>query len=331
MKPQDPVEQIRRDYADQLMTPEDFGMTLEPANVFSARMMANDARARSRRRRVAMVTTSGAVAASALLFGVVQPWRTDPVEASPPRTLSFEHGLDSHRSATEALESLSQAAAGTGPTPTGSEQHVITAKWAARTGANADSTNEEPSSDIYKTVTHQDGTVTAHRVSSIPLTKEHEEDLARASTDDSEPPADSTAKNQVDPDFAQNLPANPDTMRAALLANSSCPDSDPTTPDTRCVLQALTRLHSTYVVPPATAATEWAMLAKEEGTTYLGRVRERAGRDAIAISVPIDQGIRAVLIADPDNGRLLGIEELNQKTDSTVTQKVSIFLQSLTV
>ena len=326
MKPQDPVEQIRRDYPDQLMTPEDFGMTIEPANVFSARMMANDARARSRRRRVAMVATSGVVAASILLFGVLQPWHTDPVEASTPRTLSFEHGLDSHRSATEALESLSRAAAGGEPAASGSEQHVVTARWSARTGKDA----EDPISDIYKTVTRQDGSVSASRVGSIPLTKEHEDDLALASNDSKPTVRETTTQDPVDPDFAQNLPPDPDTMRAALLADSPCPDSDPTTPDTRCVLQELTALHSKFVVPSATAATEWAMLAKEEGTTYLGRVRERAGRDAIAISVPIDQAqsIRVVLIADPVNGRLLGVEELSQNADSIATQKVSIFLQS---
>ncbi|KQV74242.1 hypothetical protein ASC61_04065 [Aeromicrobium sp. Root344] len=89
-------------------------------------------------------------------------------------------------------------------------------------------------------------------------------------------------------------------------------------------------MHSNYVVPAAAAATEWAMLAKEKGTTYLGRVRERAGRDAVAISVHTGpaQGDRVVLIADPDDGRLLGIEELNQDSDSIAVQKVSIFLRS---
>ena len=140
----DAVEVIRRDYADQLRTPEDFGMTLETASDFRARMVAHDARTRSRRRRVVIVATSGVVAASVLLFGVLQPWRTDPVEASTPRTLTFEHGLDSHQSATEALESLSQAAAGGAPTPSGSEQHVITAKWSAHTRTSA----EEPTSDL---------------------------------------------------------------------------------------------------------------------------------------------------------------------------------------
>ncbi len=106
-------------------------------------------------------------------------------------------------------------------------------------------------------------------------------------------------------------------------------DSDPATPDTRCVVQELTALHSTYVVPSATAATEWAMLAKEEGTTYLGRVRERAGRDAIAISVPIDRAraTRVVLIADPVNGRLLGVEELNHAGHIEL-RKILVFLQS---
>ena len=71
------------------------------------------------------------------------------------------------------------------------------------------------------------------------------------------------------------------------------------------------------------------MLAKEEGTTYLGQVRERAGRDAIAISVPLDQAqdTRAVLIADPNNGRLLGVEELNHAGDIEL-RKILVFLQS---
>jgi hypothetical protein len=323
----DPVELIRRDYPDQLTTPEDFGMTLEPANVFSARMVANDARDRSRRRRVALLATGSVAAAGVLLFGVLQPWRTDSVEAEAPRTLVFQHGLDSQRSATEALESLSRTAAHGAPIPSGSEQHVVTATWSARAGTGA----EEPISDVYETVTRQDGSVSAHRIGSISLTKEHEDDLALAGSGESKPTGgETTPESPVDPDFAQNLPSDPDTMRAALLANSSCAVSDPTTPDTRCVLQELTALHSKYVVPSATAATEWAMLAKEDGTTYLGRVRERAGRDAIAISMPIDQaqGTRIVLIADPDDGRLLGVEELNQKAYSTVTRTISVFLRS---
>ncbi|WP_157439368.1 CU044_5270 family protein [Aeromicrobium sp. Root344] len=332
MKPQDDsLAEIRRAYADALATPEDFGMTLEPAATFSARMIANESRARTRKRRIAAVAASGVAAASVLTFGALQPWRTASAEASVPQPLSFEHGLDSNRSATEALQSLSLAAAGGENAPSGSEQHVVMARWPARPGADADATDEEPISDLYERVTRQDGSVSVHRVGSISLDQKHEDDLALASTDLPKPTGGEPAvKGAVDPDFARNLPSDPDKMRAALLAESSCPDSEPTTADTRCILEVLTAMHSNYVVPAAAAATEWAMLAKEKGTTYLGRVRERAGRDAVAISVHTGpaQGDRVVLIADPDDGRLLGIEELNQDSDSIAVQKVSIFLRS---
>ena len=115
-----------------------------------------------------------------------------------------------------------------------------------------------------------------------------------------------------------------------MLTPSPCPDQDPATPDTHCVLQEMGALHSKYVVPSATVATEWEMLASEPGLTYLGRVRERAGRVGIGIALPKDEnrGTRIVLIADPNNGRLLGIEELNQDSGTTAPQKVSVFLKS---
>jgi hypothetical protein len=329
--PEDPVEEIRRDYTDPLLTPEDFGMTLDPASVVSGRMVANDARARSRKRRVAAVAVSGAVAASVLIFGALQPWRTDPVEASTPRPLSFEHGLDSHRSAIDPLQSLSSAAVSNAVSGSGSEQHVVTARWSARTAGSASSTNDGPISDVYETVTGQDGSVSTIRVGSASLEEGHERDLVFIGSRNPGPSVEATtAPDAVDPDFARNLPSEPDAMRAALLADSPCPDQDPTTPDTRCVLREVNALHSKYVIPSATIATEWDMLANEPGVTYLGRVRDRAGRVGIGIALPIDenQGTRIVLIADPSNGRLLGIEELNEDSGTTAPRKISVFLKS---
>jgi hypothetical protein len=65
------------------------------------------------------------------------------------------------------------------------------------------------------------------------------------------------------------------------------------------------------LLPAATRAELWRMLADLPGISYTGRVKDRAGRFGEAFSVTVDAGIgpaHDTLIIDPDHGELLGYE-----------------------
>jgi hypothetical protein len=65
-------------------------------------------------------------------------------------------------------------------------------------------------------------------------------------------------------------------------------------------------------LPPATRAAVLRYLAATPGLELAGRVTDRAGRSGLAVFIDDDSGLptRHTLIFDPDDGRLLGEEEM---------------------
>ena len=66
-------------------------------------------------------------------------------------------------------------------------------------------------------------------------------------------------------------------------------------------------------------ATIWRMLAEEEGIRSLGTVKDRTGRDAVALSFIWDGApeYRAILLADPKTGQVVGSERILIKPSSS--------------
>ena len=65
-------------------------------------------------------------------------------------------------------------------------------------------------------------------------------------------------------------------------------------------------------------ATIWRMLAQEEGIRSLGTVKDRTGREAVALSFIWDGApeYRAVFLADPSTGQFVGFERILIKPSS---------------
>jgi len=77
------------------------------------------------------------------------------------------------------------------------------------------------------------------------------------------------------------------------------------------VLGTIAGVAEERVLPPATRAALWLMLAETPGITYGGRVRDRAGRIGEAFSLDVDGGLgpaRDTLILEASTGEMLGYE-----------------------
>ncbi len=108
--------------------------------------------------------------------------------------------------------------------------------------------------------------------------------------------------------YPDELASDPDNLRRQLVATS--PDSDdPAT----AVFNAVNEVHSEQAVELETRTTMLEMLAREPGVEYLGPTTDRADREALAFAADgSDTGVerRHVLLLNPDDGELLGYEEI---------------------
>jgi hypothetical protein len=115
-----------------------------------------------------------------------------------------------------------------------------------------------------------------------------------------------------DAQFFGDMPTTVDGVRDTLLDNIECSDRKPGQERSWCLTDQLVNLSQTYVIPPRVMAAIWRMLAEEEGLRSLGTVKDRSGRDAVALSFIWDGAPenRAVLLADPSTGQLIGFERI---------------------
>ncbi len=274
----------------------------------------------SRRRLVPTLLAGTAAAVVAGVLVAVQPWSTPVAQASTPPLLDYEFaeaariadapGVDP----AEALEQLAlvaeRARAEAGPSAV---LHVVTEEWSIDTDFDPD-----PDSTITPTRTenwmYPDGSfrTRAHlgkRLAAdgrgIPLGGR----LDRGTTffDEQNEPAGSR-----DARFFVDMPSTVDGVRDALLDDIECLDRRRGQERSWCLTDQIQYLTQMYVIPPDVMATIWRMLAEEDGIRSLGTVKDRTGRDAVALSFIWDGApeYRAILLADPKTGQVVGSERI---------------------
>ncbi|PSL01849.1 hypothetical protein CLV30_11288 [Haloactinopolyspora alba] len=113
---------------------------------------------------------------------------------------------------------------------------------------------------------------------------------------------------RIESQYPADLATAPGPLRAQLL--SAAPEP---TDATTALFRAVRDVHAERPVAPATRGAELSVLAGQGGVTYLGETTDRADREAVAIAADgTDTGLarRHVLLLDPDDGRVLGYEEI---------------------
>jgi hypothetical protein len=274
-----------------------------------------------RRRR--LVPTLLAGTAAAVVAGVlvaVQPWGTPVAQASTPPLLDYEFaeaqriadapGIDP----AEALEQLAlaadQARSGTSPSAI---QHVITEEWSIDTDFDPD-----PDSTITATRTETwlrpDGSFRTRAHLGQPLNADGRGvplggrlDRGTAFFDEGDEPAGSW-----DADFFTHMPNTVNDIRSGLLDDNQCADRERGQERTWCLTDQLRNLSQIYVIPPDVMASIWRMLAQEEGIRSLGTVKDRTGRESVALSFIWDGApeYRMILLGDPQTGQVVGSERI---------------------
>ena len=269
--------------------------------------------------RTLLAGTAAAVVAGIVIV-VVQPWATQVARASTPPILDFEFaearrisdapGVDP----TGTLEQLARAAERAPAGPAGSPvQHVVTEGWSIE-----DDFDPDPHSTITPTMTeswlYPDGRFRTRAHLGEPLKGDGRGvpfggHLDRGTTffDEENEPAGSR-----DARFFADMPNTVDGVRDDLLDRKKCLERQRGQERTFCLTDQVRNLSQVYVVPPAVMANIWRMLAQEEDIRSLGTVKDRTGREAVALSF-IWNGApeyRSVLLADSDSGQVVGSERI---------------------
>jgi hypothetical protein len=273
-----------------------------------------------RRRLIPTLLAGTAAAVVAGILVAVQPWGTPVAQASTPPLLDYEFaearriadapGIDP----AEALEQLAlaaeQARSGTSPSAT---QHVITEEWSIDTDFDPD-----PDSTITATRAENwlrpDGSFRTRAHLGQPLNADGRGvplggrlDRGTAFFDEGDEPTGSR-----DADFFTDMPNTVDDIRSGLLDDIQCADTERGQERTWCLTDQLRNLSQRYVIPPDVMASIWRMLAQEEGIRSLGTVKDRTGRESVALSFIWDGApeYRSILLADPKTGQVVGSERI---------------------
>lgn len=337
--PHDELDELRRIGSDLDMPgtirPADHGVELESADDFIARMQRRDAEAApdaptplhapSRTGRWVRVGAAAAAVLAVTGLVVASPWSEQSARAETPAILDYalakadDIAFAPGESARDDLLQLADTArnAPAVDTTAGTVQYVQTDNWfASLEDAGVDSQNGVTPT-VIQTWTSPDGSQTVIEEPGEELGPNGRGlmEIVRAAT----PSKDQTfPPGNADPDSVTGLGTSPDEVRTALLALGGCEPNIPDTVRASCLYQEVVGLFNQNVVPPATAAAMWTVLAAEPGFRSLGRVTDRAGRPGIGISV-ISSDVpeyRSVLIISPTNGQLIGKEEILIKSDT---------------
>lgn len=274
----------------------------------------------SRRPRVRTLLVGTAAAMVAGIVIAIQPWDTEVARAGTPPILDFEFaearriadapGLDP----AGTFEQLARAAERASTGPSGSAvQHVVIEGWAIDTDFDPD-----PNSTITPTMSenwlYPDGRFRTRAYRGEPLKADGRGiplggrlDRTTAFIDEEiEGPGSRNSR------FFTDMPNTVDGVRDSLLEDIKCLERQRGQERTLCLTDQIRNLAHAYVIPADVMARIWRMLAKEEGIRSLGAVKDRTGRDSVALSF-IWEGApeyRLVLLADPDTGQVVGSERI---------------------
>ncbi|KQY55812.1 hypothetical protein ASD11_15015 [Aeromicrobium sp. Root495] len=314
----------------------DLAAQLESPDDFIARMKRQDRereeqeqdlappRPLRRRRRAVLVAVGTAAASAALVFGIARPGGS-PAAADAPPVLDFEFAAATRiayapgKNPTPILKLLSDAADGASPSipGAGTIQYKKTDNWYADQDDNGTS---KIVPRVSETWLRPDGSLT---------TKEFVGQALRADGRGVLPGRGKQLVNEtleagsVDAGFARSLPTDPAALASALVAHGQCESTTKGDVRSLCLYRQVVELTQTYVLPASLTAALWQMLDGEAGFRTLGSVEDRAGRDAVAISlVSSDEPeIRHLLFGSLDDGQILGYEEILIKTDPDLDVK----------
>ncbi|WP_166348849.1 hypothetical protein [Phytoactinopolyspora limicola] len=302
-------------------------------------------RPRRTRRQVArlgLATATASVLAIAALAvgGVLRPDGGVAQAATPPL---LGHEVATGDPAGTMLSVLARQAATT-PTVDGVDTTIRTERWslavtvgvlpgdgaapegAAPEGAAVESHGEGSASGVVgppvttavipvlrEFTRHEDGAVSVHEVGGEP---QFPTDAYRRAWDDAGRPGPhgSVVRSDTMPPgsyafaFPADLPAEPDRLRELL--ESERPDA---AHDAGALLLAVHELRHEQVLSGAVLAGVLDVLAAEPGVIELGRTTDRAGRTAIAVAADSEVSgwpVRQVLLLDPEDGLILGFEQV---------------------
>ena len=247
---------------------------------------------RSRRRLAHTLLAGTAAAVVAGVLVAVQPWGTPVAQAATPPLLDYEFaeaariadapGVDPADTLEQLALAAERARSGTSPSAV---LHVVTEGWSIDTDFDPD-----PDSTITPTMTenwlYPDGRFRTRAHLGEPLTADGRGvpqggRLDRETTflDERDEPAGSR-----DAQFFVDMPRTVDGVRDALLDDIECLDRERGQERSWCLTDQIVNLSQTYVIPPDVMASIWRMLAEEEDIRSLGTVKDRTGRDAVALS-----------------------------------------------
>jgi hypothetical protein len=270
--------------------------------------------------RVRTLIIGAAAAVVAGIVIVIQPWDTEVARAGTPPILDFEFaearrisdapGVDP----AETLEQLARAAERTQSSPKPSAvQHVVIEGWSIEQDFDPD-----PNSTIIPTRTenwlYPDGRFRTRAHLGEPLKADGRGvplsgrlDRETKFFDEETEPAGSR-----DAQYFTDMPNTIGGVRDRLLERIKCLERRRSQERALCLTDQISNLPRMYVIPSKVRANIWRMLAQEEGIRSLGTVKDRTGRDAVALSF-IWEGApeyRSVLLADPDTGQVVGSERI---------------------
>jgi hypothetical protein len=267
--------------------------------------------------RSLIVGTAAAVVAGIVI--VVQPWDTQLARAETPPILDFEFA-EARRIAdapgvdpSETLERLARAADRTRSGQSASAvQHVVTEGWAIVSDFDRD-----PSSTITPTMSenwlYPDGRFRTRAYLGEPLKADGRgtpidgrlDRTTRFFDEENEPIGSRDAQLFTDMHTINGV-------RDGLLDDIKCLERQHGQERSFCLTDQIRNLPTTYVISPEVMANIWRMLDQEEGIRSLGNVKDRTGRDTVALSFIWDGApeYRLVLLADPDTGQLVGSERI---------------------
>jgi hypothetical protein len=118
------------------------------------------------------------------------------------------------------------------------------------------------------------------------------------------------------PGVAALASIGPDALRSTLLERAGC--VTPNQPTAPCLLDAVARIHDDAVVAGKVDAAVWSVLAADPTIVTLGRVTDRAGRNAVALTTAVDvkAPVRTILLIDPGTAALVGVEQVLLSEDA---------------
>lgn len=273
-----------------------------------------------------LVRRAVAVAAVLLLgaFGAIQLFsERQAAVASTPPMLAYADATPSDvvagiaGSARAALEDLAEAAASAPAVPReGDIQEVASSNWYLETTVSEDGTSVGVIAPTDQTTwLRPDGSRLNIEVRGAPL----DVDGTLAGPDvpllSGPRSVDDLPPGTYDAALAENLPREPEALRAALLEPLALVGCDQSAElMATCLTGEVVSLFTTYVVPADVASSLWTVLAEEQAVVSLGTVVDRAGREGLAVAAepPATDptGLVTVLIGDPETGQLLGTETI---------------------